>query len=566
MSYLDIPRISFNGTFSTNPSTINNFPSNYYAFVEPDNFKNKPPTAFRNPANFPPGVPANGPSWNATGLAQFSFSGTVRGYVNANGQAINTGDSLIGATVTTIPDPQSLFAGSQAKIVDLDPDQQVLTQLFGVVVQMIVHLDSGDVEAFTARISDASQEQNRLPVLNAFPPAPFCVWQWVMDDIQWNQDSSLPQPVIDLQDACNSGISIKVNVGSYSQSSHEGVISGTLGPAQAEEPFSFVAGRRLTSPNQQLGNFVIHKDRQVLTLDLGNSLPLNPDGTPVSQVAPQQAGYSIDGDFKPLENGQDLQLDDAFLHHAGIIDLPLDVSQGELQHLQNGPLLLMQSNGKTLEPVLSETQEGWFIKPELSSARLAADSAPLEIKFWVMKRGEPVSTEEFEVQLDVSPASGLTISALPCTQSGIQIFQVTAAALQTTQLPEERQWIGSQLFVISGSWNNADHGLPFGQGQQGFSILLWSVDAPPADAANPTWDEVKNRLGGYASLYPGMNRILQIGDQSIVDMPANAQSMHARMSAPVYDPGYMPVTRDLSPARRQLILSYLQNISAQPSA
>jgi hypothetical protein len=38
------------------------------------------------------------------------------------------------------------------------------------------------------------------------------------------------------------------------------------------------------------------------------------------------------------------------------------------------------------------------------------------------------------------------------------------------------------------------------------------------------------------------------------------------MSAPVYDPGYMPVTRDLSPARRQLILTYLQNISAQPSA
>src|SRR5262245_12400113 len=105
MSYLDAPRIHFFGGYFANPSTINNNLTNYDL---------KPPLDL---------------SWNPDGSAFFRFRGCAVSSAVGHGGAVSAEDAvdpIIRATVTTPQAPQPKLA----KIVDLDPDQQTITQLY----------------------------------------------------------------------------------------------------------------------------------------------------------------------------------------------------------------------------------------------------------------------------------------------------------------------------------------------------------------------------------------------------------------------------------------------------
>ena len=110
MSYLDQPRINFTGRFFTNVSTINNDLTNY-----------------------DPSSPVGDPGWNPNGVALFQFdSCTVTGV-----QAPCDDSKLVGAPVTTPPQPVP------GKLVDLDPDEQNLSQVIGVMLNLTTASGAG---------------------------------------------------------------------------------------------------------------------------------------------------------------------------------------------------------------------------------------------------------------------------------------------------------------------------------------------------------------------------------------------------------------------------------------
>lgn len=59
----------------------------------------------------------------------------------------------------------------------------------------------------------------------------------------------------------------------------------------------------------------------------------------------------------------------------------------------------------------------------------------------------------------------------------------------------------------------------------------------------------------YMRLYPGMKSILDLEDYTVVQQ--NAAALQHVLSAAVTDPGHMPVTRDLAPAKVQMVLRWL---------
>jgi len=86
------------------------------------------------------------------------------------------------------------------------------------------------------------------------------------------------------------------------------------------------------------------------------------------------------------------------------------------------------------------------------------------------------------------------------------------------------------------------------------SFLLWSSFKP----GNPvTWTDLQPVFEQYANLYPVMIRFLNLADYDQVK--ANAGLLSLAFGLDVSDPNSMPVTRDLSPAKRQAILAWLQN-------
>jgi hypothetical protein len=72
-----------------------------------------------------------------------------------------------------------------------------------------------------------------------------------------------------------------------------------------------------------------------------------------------------------------------------------------------------------------------------------------------------------------------------------------------------------------------------------------------------TWNDVEPIFVQYANLYPVMNRFLDMGDFDAV--VKNAGLLKMAFGLDPSNPNSMPVTRDLSPAKRATILHWLDN-------
>src|ERR1043165_7302434 len=110
MSYLDLPRLCFAGAFSADPSTVNNTPQNY-----------------------DPRVTAPNPGWNPTGTGQWQF-------IDCTVQAVYYADGTVCTSPEQDPIIGAAFMGANqqqmAKIVDLDPEQQMVSEIWGQQVQL----------------------------------------------------------------------------------------------------------------------------------------------------------------------------------------------------------------------------------------------------------------------------------------------------------------------------------------------------------------------------------------------------------------------------------------------
>ena len=109
MSYLDIPRLHFSGTFFTNPSTINNATENYSL---DEQYNNNPPTD-TNP---------NSVWWNKNGQAFFKIlnSTTITAAKDQNGRELTSqeDDAFIGATLESVIEGSP--SAQYARIIDLN--------------------------------------------------------------------------------------------------------------------------------------------------------------------------------------------------------------------------------------------------------------------------------------------------------------------------------------------------------------------------------------------------------------------------------------------------------------
>ena len=73
------------------------------------------------------------------------------------------------------------------------------------------------------------------------------------------------------------------------------------------------------------------------------------------------------------------------------------------------------------------------------------------------------------------------------------------------------------------------------------------------------WDtHVKPIFTQYQNLYPAMNKIVKLGDYDDVTKPRNIDMILFSMSLDTNHSSYMPVTRDLSPLKRKMIIKWLK--------
>ncbi len=152
MSYLSSPRLHFSGTFRADPSTLNNTPDNF-------NLNN----------NFPPN---NGSEvsnnlqlyWNPNGTAAFELACEVTKVCYADGSTATTAeaDSLVGQPLYSLNNDSNF---KSAKVVDLDPMQQNVTEIYGLQVGIGTQDASGGANILSAMFRTAAYSNAWIQVV-----------------------------------------------------------------------------------------------------------------------------------------------------------------------------------------------------------------------------------------------------------------------------------------------------------------------------------------------------------------------------------------------------------------
>ena len=308
MTYLNGPRLHFAGKFVADVSTVNNTVTHFRDPDDPDE-----------------------PGWNPGGSGGWALADcTVTRAVYEDGTIAQTAaeDPVIGL---------ALSQTDSAVIVDLDPEQQLVSQLWGLRLQLgrpgtpafrgafktTAFSDIWDLRTF----SDAGRDAN----MTAF-------YHSVLTGVAWGDllaHACCPSCNRTPTRTCSRSSSTST---ASTKTRHVGRIVGTIGPARADEPAHFVRGRHcMFVPGGPVWYFpaLVDTQRGKLVADFGNALQTTSPGGPFDSSLDLQIGILAGDAFTelgkvPIGGGN------WYEQTAGVCDFPADrrLTAAELTRLE----------------------------------------------------------------------------------------------------------------------------------------------------------------------------------------------------------------------------------------
>ncbi|UGA40279.1 hypothetical protein JOS77_13665 [Chromobacterium haemolyticum] len=316
------------------------------------------------------------------------------------------------------------------KMVDLDPDWQLASSIYGLAVSLLkpdgTPLMTADYQSNPFRDLWFSRAQSQGD------SAASAVFQSVLTNIQWHLDgfdSPLLARLIELSE--QDRLSIRLSTYGYSTDYSDpgfgyGTVLGAIGPAYLGQPRSFILGRRFM-PTTQQGNDLASKngigcfsswldqDTASLQVDLSNALPLDSHFQVAALPSLQYAVLHNEWTAQDAEIGPDdytvvagVDTSQALQdQQAGIQSVPLTEEQLRLAN-QPLPLAIVQPVGVEGRAVSACARPCW-------ATRCALKTSP---SAWTPTiRTETTSTPTFTRRVTVSrwPARRwLSGPARPC--------------------------------------------------------------------------------------------------------------------------------------------------------
>lgn len=582
MSYLHSPRLTFAGQFQADPSTVNNDPNHYNNATFQPNYQDY-------------GRGATNGWWNPEGTGSWRFLGcVVTGVTYKDGTSTRDPkvDPVIGMSVM---DSGDRVAG---KIVDLDPQQQSVSMIWGLTVRLMNGekcLLKGDFEPIA--FNDIWWARQTLgPGAQTIPPS--AAYQSVLHNLEW---SGLPETnsryLKELKETSPDLLSIKFNVDMFVMNRNAaqfttGRMVGSIGPSNREEPNHFVIGRQLIPPltmgggvylptttNIYMGCAIVDEANSQVVIDLGNSLTTGPDGS-ISES--RTLTLAANKGARGYENlaAIDYTTPDWYVGSAGVATVKLTSEQ--LADALAFPLAITDGTQNSLAD-----ESAQYVRADQFVFRMNPGDID-DIDFYVSYLGKPLPRQTVLCQFSDSlidimgQGNGVPATATP----NILTFEESSLTDETGKCtvklhagnPENpRGFIDGQVYALSyfvkgqtpttytiDLTTNPATILPAslaGVDPTNFiSILVWDSVAPEI-VASPTWADLQPVMQQYANLYPLMSKgIFNLAKKDVVDQ--NAEILKFVFSKDVHDPNYMPATRDLSADKKSMILNYLDSVLA----
>ncbi|HTZ44435.1 MAG TPA: hypothetical protein VMB79_11295 [Jatrophihabitans sp.] len=588
MAYLNPVRLAFAGRFQADVSTVNNDVRHYDDATFIPSFQE-----LQTPTE------QNG-WWNPTGSGAYRFVDcriTGAGYADGSWVSNPEQDRAVGLVVAGAGDRTA------GKLVDLDPQWQVASAPWGLAVRLLSGGDqvlAGEYKSNAFRDLWFSRMVTNPPQQgDAIASATF---QSVLEGVVFDEAMLTRSQVLRELQAATSGdrLSIRFATFGYDGSATSptftlGTMIGTIGPYLDGEPESFVFGRRFApasgfssyGANVTYFSGLLDGASKTLLLDLSNALQTSDARGTQLDIGTLSAGVLTDDtvlENTPVtaDNAQvfgeiDYLQADWLQKTGGVVALPLTDDQFAVA--QQHPLALFydapfnpggNGEGEGLGVVaIRETLGGLLVEAEPVVHRIdAGDSSP--VTFWGARYGEPLDDQQLAVrQLGSIPGQGGSgapdpkVDNIPIPNMGVPEAALTVPTGLTLSKGQAqgdlvagnpdnpRGYLDGQVYLV-------DFRLP-GQGnnnRQPFDFVAIHVRDAFVVPEHPTWADVQPVLTQFGNLYPIMSKgFIDLSNEASV--LKNRQLLLLAFTRPVTDPNYMPVTRDLSEPKRQMLIKYL---------
>ncbi len=581
MSYLSGPRLHFNGFFQADVSTVNNN-VRYYDIAH---FKPQ----YQMPSSS--GVSPNG-GWQPEGTGIFRLVGCTI-----------TGGWLDGAAVTADPVLGMALESSDqrvsGKLVDLDPQQQLVSEIWGMAVRLT---DAGNPAYFNgqygvAAFNNAWARQQDNSAMNDQKIG--AAYQSVLEKVVWS-DVSVSPLLQALQGASGDCLlSIQFNVYGYGRDPSSprytlGRITGSIGPACATEPRHFVLGRQMM-PNLGQGPMtpvfdvnafqcLVDPQRFTVTADFGNALEIvNASGVLVDVGELSLAvlkGSQVDDGAQVGADAIEILGPIPYLQPtwypttAGVQTFDYASNAWVRENIAEQPLLVVKAVASgTWQVLIQESLGGLYARADQYVYRLNPGETA-SMRLYATRYGSPIAAKLALAEDDsMIGAAGAPVPGVPAPKIGEPLSALqysteveTHADGSPVLVPlsadpkgpkNPRGYIDGQVYGVG--YQLADPPLPANYNASPWSfvsVLLFDLHPVPEE---PTWyKDIQPILTQFGNLYPIMSRhLVDLGDYDSV--VRHADILNLAFSLPVEDPNYMPVTRDLSAGRRATLLKWLNS-------
>lgn len=583
MSYLNSLRLVFAGDFQSDVSTVNN---------DVRHFDNA--TFKKRFQEFQTRDAMNG-WWNPIGSSAFRLINCKVKSVLVDNEEIQ--DSALG-----------LYIGGSnnragGKMVDLDPQFQMGSGIWGLTIR----LTDGEQDFLVGQFEPASFRDimfGRLQGATGSGGAS-AAFQSVLTDLQWSDDlkGSCYLEALKAASVNNGKLSIRVTTFGYSTDRNAdrftlGTVIGAIGPYEDREPNSFVLGRRMVPNLDQRGapinkiNFFdgwVDEENSSVLVDLGNALPLTSDfGVPdlgklqlavLKEVNTEESAIlSPDDKYTALGCLIPYQTSDWLFKTGGIHAASLRPE--ELDLIKKHPLGLIQIlEDNTAKVLVRESIDGLFIRADEFLQRVEPTETA-EIVLFASCYGKPLPNTSVRINFSFpnnnnggggtgsnspqakSPWTDLPREALknlPLTLTTDVAGKVNLS-IETQDPGNPRGYIDGQIYTVQYSLEGQANSQK--QALDAIYLLLFDSYSIPEQ---PTWlQHIQPIFQQYGNLYPIMSqRLVDLGDYDSVRQ--HRAILDLSFSLDIHNSNSMPVTRDLSQAKRLTILRWLREQYADGS-
>jgi len=554
MSYLSLPRLVFAGQFQADVSTVNN---------DPEHFNT---SRFRSNYQMPGSGASNG-WWNPNGTGSWRFRQcVVTSVVYKDGSTCSDPslDPVIGLAVN------GSDSRVEGKLVDLDSEQQMVSQIWGFSVNLGSEASGMGFQSRFAVAPFADIWVNYPP---GEPDSFFCAYyQSVLEQIRiTGAGSSRFLQELLAENKTPDNFSIKFNVDSFDDTMSSpnftfGRVVGSIGLHETSEPRHFVPGRRLWAvPGQTANDAIGQIVGNVLTLDLGNSLPIKELGGPRADSGSLTVALLPNDGPPQLLAEVNYQGQQWYESTAGIVAIPL--SSAQLAAAANTPLGLVKN---ATQPLLAEAPNGQWVRADNFVFRFNPPENTC-VQFYASSFGQPLANTRITLGFDSSamqgqvtqgPVSGPQQVGTPTEALAFQPSITTDSdgraelTLKATDPGNPRGYIDGQVYGIT--YQIGDSQPPIGSVGNGALSLNALVFSGYTIPDKPDWMcDVRPIFQQYADLYPIMHKIVDLSNYA--SLTSKMYALKNVFKAPVSDPNYMPVTRDLSTKKREMLLKWLDH-------